>query len=240
MRSSRWLTLHHDPQNAVDARLVALAVALEPIEYVLIETDRQLLFRGRPGHRRLLEKGLVEPWNVRVVNLQSFIRSIRAKSLAFLITTDLLLTSVSLLHGDDARRLIARRMGYDDKTPGEQTQSNELFFAVSETVVFESDAGTGKYLLGIFKTEAVLGDVFPVLRLVPFVFHSGSNVCSSFCSYRQSVFIRLAAASSSSAKTQSPQLTSKAKSRTKAADKSVRSTRGTRNPTIATTWVLHF
>jgi hypothetical protein len=69
MRSSRWLTLHHDPQNAVDARLVALAVALEPIEYVLIETDRQLLFRGRPGHRRLLEKGLVEPWNVRVVNL---------------------------------------------------------------------------------------------------------------------------------------------------------------------------
>ncbi len=40
------LTLHHHAQNAVDARLVALAVTLQPIEHVRIETNRQLLFSG--------------------------------------------------------------------------------------------------------------------------------------------------------------------------------------------------
>jgi hypothetical protein len=43
----RRLTLHHHAQNAVDARLVALSVALEPIEHILIEPNRQLLFRGQ-------------------------------------------------------------------------------------------------------------------------------------------------------------------------------------------------
>src|ERR1700686_956536 len=69
MRCPRRLTLHHHAQNAVDARLVALAMTLEPIEHVLIQTNGQLLFRWRPGQRRLFEKGLVEPRNVRIVNI---------------------------------------------------------------------------------------------------------------------------------------------------------------------------
>jgi hypothetical protein len=35
MHCPRRLTLHHHAQNAVDARLVALAMTLEPIEHVL-------------------------------------------------------------------------------------------------------------------------------------------------------------------------------------------------------------
>ena len=62
-------------------------------------------------------------------------------------------------------------MGYDNQTPGQQAQSNEPFLAVRKTIVFKGDAGTGKYLLGILKTEAVLGDVRAVLRLVPLVFY---------------------------------------------------------------------
>jgi hypothetical protein len=69
MRCPRRLTLHHHAQDSVDARLVALAMTLEPIEHVLIQTNGQLLFRRRPGHRRLFEKGLVEPRNVGIVNI---------------------------------------------------------------------------------------------------------------------------------------------------------------------------
>jgi hypothetical protein len=65
----RRLTLHYYAQNAVDARLVAFAMALKPSEHVLIQANRQLLFHGGPRHRRLLEKGLVEPRNVRIVNI---------------------------------------------------------------------------------------------------------------------------------------------------------------------------
>src|ERR1700686_5119198 len=106
----------------------------------------------------------------------------RAKSLL----VDFLFTSVSLSHGDDARPVIARRVGYNHQTPGKQAQCDEPFFAVGESVVFESDARPGKYLFRILKAEAVLGDVLAVLRLVPFVVHSVSQPnCSSFCSYTQ-------------------------------------------------------
>src|SRR6202035_2035563 len=37
-----------------------------------------------------------------------------------------------------------------------------------------------KHLLGILKAEAVLSDVRPVLRLVPFVFHSISSIVLLF------------------------------------------------------------
>src|SRR3984885_7472451 len=67
---------------------------------------------------------------------RSFIRSIRSKSLLI----DFLFTSISLSHGDDARPVIARRMGYDNQAPSQQAQSDEPFFAVSKTVVFEGDA----------------------------------------------------------------------------------------------------
>jgi hypothetical protein len=78
--------------------------------------------------------------------------------------------------------------GYDNQTPSQHTQSDEPFFAVSKTVVFEGDARPCKYLLGILKAEAVLGDVRPVLRLIPFriSFHLRPN-CIAVCSYKQIV-----------------------------------------------------
>jgi hypothetical protein len=36
MRRPQRLTFHHNPQNVVDARLVALALTLEPNEHVRI------------------------------------------------------------------------------------------------------------------------------------------------------------------------------------------------------------
>jgi len=56
-------------------------------------------------------------------------------------------------------------MRYNNQTPGQQAQSDEPFFAISKTVVFEGDARPGKNLLGIFKAEAMLGDILLVLRL---------------------------------------------------------------------------
>src|SRR5208283_3722644 len=52
------LTLHHNAQNVVNARLVAPALTLEPIEHVRIETNRQLLLGRGPSRRCFLEKGL--------------------------------------------------------------------------------------------------------------------------------------------------------------------------------------
>ena len=63
------LTLHHHAQNAVNARLVAPALTLEPIEHVRIETNRQLPFRRGPSRRCLFEKRSVERRNVRIVNI---------------------------------------------------------------------------------------------------------------------------------------------------------------------------
>jgi hypothetical protein len=69
MRCPRRLTLHHHAQRSVDARLVALALTLEPIEHVLIQTNGQLLFAGGQASVAFLKKGLVEPRNVPIVNL---------------------------------------------------------------------------------------------------------------------------------------------------------------------------
>src|ERR1019366_5397987 len=63
-------------------------------------------------------------------------------------------------------------MGDDNQTSSQQAQSNEPFFPVSKAVVFEGDARSRKYLVGILEAEAMLGDVLPILPLVPFVSHS--------------------------------------------------------------------
>ena len=63
------LTLHHNTQDAVDARLVAPAMTLEPIEHIRIQTNGQLPFDRRPGRRCLLEKRLVERPNIRIVDI---------------------------------------------------------------------------------------------------------------------------------------------------------------------------
>src|ERR1035437_10519578 len=84
-------------------------------------------------------------------------RSIRAKSLLI----DFLFTAVPLPHGDDARSLIARCMGYDNQTPGQQAQSDEPFLPIAEAIIFERDARPGKHLVGILEAEAMPGDVLP-------------------------------------------------------------------------------
>src|SRR6202158_6144940 len=109
-------------------------------------------------------------------------RSIRAKSLFI----DFLFTSIPLPPGDDARSLIARRMGYDNQTPGKQAQSDEPVLPVSEAVVFKRDARPGQHLFDIREAEAMLGSGLPVLRIVPFVFHSRFIHCNAFCSYKPS------------------------------------------------------
>jgi len=76
------LALHHHAQNAVDARLVALAMTLEPLEHVRIETNRQLLFRRRPSRRCFLEKCLVEWRNVRIVDI-GVLQAINSRQVAF-------------------------------------------------------------------------------------------------------------------------------------------------------------
>jgi hypothetical protein len=92
----------------------------------------------------------------------------RAKSLLI----NFLLTSVSLPHGDDARSLIARGMGYDNQAPGQQAQSDEPFFPIAEAVIFERDTRSGKNLLSILEAEAMFGEILSILRLIPLVFHS--------------------------------------------------------------------
>jgi len=81
--SGSWrLTLHHHAQNAVNARLVTLAMTLEPIEHVRIEANGQLLFRRRPSGRCLPEKCLVEPRNVRIVDI-GVLHAVNARQVAF-------------------------------------------------------------------------------------------------------------------------------------------------------------
>src|SRR5580698_6072987 len=63
------LPLSHHAKNAVNACLVALAMALEPIEYVGIETNRQLFFCWRPRRGCLLQKHLVQRGNVGIVDI---------------------------------------------------------------------------------------------------------------------------------------------------------------------------
>src|ERR1700685_1627383 len=70
----------------------------------------------------------------------SFMRSTRAKSLLI----DFLFTAISLSHGDDARSLIARRVGYDHQATRQQAQAYKLFFSIIETVVLERNASPEK------------------------------------------------------------------------------------------------
>jgi len=54
--------------------------------------------------------------------------------------------------------------------------------AIEKTVVFERDARPRKHPFGVLEAQAVLCEVRPVLRFVPFEIISK---CSSFCSYAQ-------------------------------------------------------
>jgi len=73
-------------------------------------------------------------------------RSIRAKSLALLVTIDFLFTPVSLPRGDDARSLIARRMGYDNQAPSQQAQSDEPFVADHSGAPVQAPLGRARFI----------------------------------------------------------------------------------------------
>jgi hypothetical protein len=46
---------------------------------------------------------------------------------------------------------------------------NTTFFSVLEPLVLERDAGPSKHLFGVLESQAVLGEILLVLRLIPFV-----------------------------------------------------------------------
>src|SRR5216683_1435900 len=109
---------------------------------------------------------------------ESFIRLSRAKSLLI----DFLLTSVRLPHGDNARCLAARGMGYRYQPSGKQAQSDKPFLSIIEAVIYEGDARACKHQFSVREIQAMLDKVAAVLRRVPFKPHPRG---SSFCSYMQ-------------------------------------------------------
>src|SRR5438477_4863862 len=97
----------------------------------------------------------------------SLIRSTFAKSLLI----DLLLTPVRLPHGDYARCLAPRGMGYDNRPSVQQAQRDKPFLSIVEAAILEGDARPRKYLFGVPEIQAMLSEVAAVLRIVPFVYH---------------------------------------------------------------------
>jgi hypothetical protein len=63
-------------------------------------------------------------------------------------------------------------MGYQNHASSEQAQGDKPFLSIIETVILEGDARSGKHLFGVFKSQTMLGEVAPVFRLVPLLYHS--------------------------------------------------------------------
>ena len=68
-RTARGLAFHGSTQNAIDARLITPALALEPIQYVHVKTNAELLFGGRPRRRCFGKESLAERRNIRIVDV---------------------------------------------------------------------------------------------------------------------------------------------------------------------------
>src|SRR5712692_1489304 len=98
---------------------------------------------------------------------ESFIRLSRTKSLLI----DFLLTSVRLPHGDNARCLAARSMGYRYHPSGKQAQSDKPFLSIIEAVIYESNARTSQHQFSVREIQAMLVKVAAVLSSVPFKPH---------------------------------------------------------------------
>jgi hypothetical protein len=82
-----------------------------------------------------------------------------------------LFTPVSFPHRDDARSFIVWRVRYDYEPPSQQAQRDEPLFSISEAIVFEGHARPRKNGVGILEFEAMLDEVLPVFRFIPFVLH---------------------------------------------------------------------
>jgi hypothetical protein len=130
------LAFHHYAQDAVDARLIAPAVGLEPVQDVCIQANRQLLFDRRPSHSGLRKEGLPAGDMSEQSVSTSFIRSSLGKPLII----GFLLTAVCLPHGDYAGCFAARCTGYNGYAPGKQAQGDKPILSIIEAAILESDA----------------------------------------------------------------------------------------------------
>src|SRR4051812_43591418 len=95
-------------------------------------------------------------------------RSIRGKSLL----VDLLFTSVSLSHRDDARSVIVGCVGYENQPSSQQAQSDEPLFPIVETVILERYARPSKHEFTVLESQTMLCEILPALCIIPAEFHS--------------------------------------------------------------------
>src|ERR1022692_2841575 len=109
-------------------------------------------------------------------------RSILAKSLLI----DFLFTPIRLSHGDNARYVAARGMGYEDHPAIERAQGDKPFLSIVEAAILEGDTRPIEYLLGVHEIQAVLSEVAAILRFVPFVLQFPIVVLSVVTGNRES------------------------------------------------------
>ncbi len=83
---------------------------------------------------------------------------------------DFLLTSSCLSHGNNSSSVLAaQRVGNDHDARDQQTQCDEPFLSIVETVIRKCHTWPGEDLLSIRKVKTVLHEVGAVLCLVPLV-----------------------------------------------------------------------
>ncbi len=93
-------------------------------------------------------------------------------TLAKSLLIDFLFTSICLSHRDNPRDTFAPwRVGNHDYSTGQQTQGDEPFLTIIETVIYEGDATTAEHLFSVREIQPVLSEVAPVLRFIPLVYH---------------------------------------------------------------------
>ncbi len=162
------LTLHRHSQDAIDASLVASAVAFQPVQHVRIEANGQLLFGRRPCSRRLFEKGLVEWRNVRIVDL-GIPHAINPRQIAL----DRSFAHVGApFSWDNACPVVAWGMGDHNQATCQQAQRDQPLLPIIETVIFECDARPVKDVFRVLEAQAMLREVLPAFLLDPFVIPS--------------------------------------------------------------------
>jgi hypothetical protein len=80
--AARRLTFHGRPQNAVNPRLVTPAVGFEPMQYIGVKADGELLLGRGPCLGCLRVERLVERRNVRIVD-PGILHAVNSRQVAF-------------------------------------------------------------------------------------------------------------------------------------------------------------
>ena len=78
-------------------------------------------------------------------------------------------------------------MGYDNQTSSQQAQSDEPFFAVSKTVVFEGDEGPANTCSASSKLRPCLATFVRFFASYHSYFIPSQTHCIAVCSYKQIV-----------------------------------------------------